>query len=91
MSILSGFLQVFAWSIIIVPVVTLIVGIILSHYLPLRRQVIGILLISFGSLGATVFSFSLYIALIRDRLPVTITFAVLLAIELATIISGVII
>ena len=90
MSMLNSLLQAFAWSIVIVPVATLIVGVPLSYFLPFHRKVIGILLIAFGSFGAAMFLISLYIAIAAGRLPVTIAFVALVAVELATMSSGII-
>jgi len=90
MSLLNGLLQSVAYSLIVVPTAILIIGIFLFYYKPAHRLTAGIILVALGSIGLSIFSFSLYFSLAMGRDTVIFVFTTLLAIEILTIITGIV-
>lgn len=88
MSLLDILLRILAYSIVVVPIAILIIGIILFFYKPIHRLTVGALLVAFGSLGLTIYSISFYIALTRGQ--GVLFFMAILAVEVMTIITGII-
>ena len=88
MALLDVLLQVFAWLVVAVPVAILIFGVMFYFLLPSHRKAIGIVLTTLGSFGLSVFSLVLYIAAVYGT--VKAIFVAMIAVELATLILGII-
>ena len=87
MSLLDTLLQIFAYSIVVVPVAVLVIGVFLFFYKPAYRLIAGSILIALGSLALLVFSFSFYISLMRGQ--GVVFFLALLIVEAMTITTGI--
>ena len=92
MTILDNLVQGFAWSIIIIPIAVLIVGLLASYFMPRYRKAAGITLITLGALGTILFALILFVGFIeglnRSLTSETYLFTGLLVIELATVLVG---
>ena len=83
-------LQMIAYSLIVVPVAILVIGIILFFYKPIHRLTVGVILVTFGSLGLIIVSGAFDISLsYMDGRGITVYMA-LIAVEIMTIIVGVV-
>ena len=90
LGLLDSLLQVFAWGIIVIPIAILVAGLALFYYKPRYRKTVGILLISLGSLGLAVYSFTFYFSIIASdtsSLAIAVT-STLLLVEISTLIAG---
>ena len=90
--LLDSLLQVFAWGIIIVPIAILVCGLALFYYKPRHRKSIGVILISLGSLGLAVYSFTFYFSIIASdtsTMAIAVT-STLLLVEISTLIAGIV-
>lgn len=88
MALLDTLVQIYAWLVVAVPVAILIFGVVFYFSLPSQRKVVGIVLTAFGSFGLALYSFVLYIAVVHVN--VHIIFVAMFAVEIATLILGVI-
>jgi|WetSurMetagenome_2_1015567.scaffolds.fasta_scaffold1370340_1 hypothetical protein len=92
MNPLDNLIQGFAWSIIVIPVLVLIIGSIASYFLPKHRKTIGISLLTLGALGTGLFALTLIIGIVeglsRSLTSETFLLTVLLVIELITLAVG---
>ena len=88
MALLNTLVQIFAWLVVAVPVAILIFGVVFYFSLPSQRQVVGIVLTTFGSFGLALYSFVLYFAVVH--FTVNIIFVAMFVVELATLILGII-
>ena len=91
-SLLDSLLQVFAWGIIIVPIAILVAGLALFYYKPRHRKTVGIILISLGSLGLAVYSFTFYFSIIASdtsTMAIAVT-STLLLVEISMLIVGIV-
>jgi hypothetical protein len=89
--LLDSLLQVFAWGIIIIPIAILVAGLALFYYKPRYRKTVGIILISLGSLGLAVYSFTFYFSIVASdtsTLAIGVTSTILL-VEISTLIVGI--
>ena len=87
MSLIDILLPIFVYSIFVVPIVILVIGVILYFYRARHRFTLGILLISLGSAGVPIYSIAFYISIImRSGLGI---FMWLVIIEVSTIVVGV--
>jgi hypothetical protein len=80
--------QIWAFLIVAVPIGILVVGVVLYFLFPYKRMVTGIILAVLGSFGLFIFSMVLYNEIIEFN--VKIIMILLVAIELITLILGII-
>ncbi len=71
------------------PVVLLIGGLGLSHFMPSKRRVIGIILVVIGGLGAAIFGIGFIMSIVRESAAAMIGLGSLFAVELVTLVVGV--
>ena len=88
LALLDTLVQIYAWLVVVVPIATLVFGIVFYFSLPSQRKAIGLVLITFGSFGLALFGIVLYIAAVHVNEP--IIFVAMFAVELATLILGII-
>lgn len=88
MSLLDAGLQIFAYSLIVVPVAILIIGVILFFYMPIHRQTVGIILVALGSFGLAINSVSFYIAVTVGS--TSMLYLALVLVEVMIIITGIV-
>jgi hypothetical protein len=88
-SLLNGSLRIFAYSMVVIPIVILALAIILYYYKPLHRLTVGIIATTFGSLGFVIFLSVLLISLYEWSGKVTILSITLVTIELLTLLIGI--
>ncbi len=74
---------------VIGPVVLLIGGLGLSHFMPAKRRVIGIILVLIGGLGAVIFGIAFIMSMVRESAAAMIGLGLLFAVELVTLVVGV--
>ena len=88
MSVPDILLRIFAYSIFVVPIAILVIGVILYFYRARHRFTLGILLISLGSVGVPIYSMAFYISIImQSGLGI---FMWLVIVEVSTIAIGII-
>ena len=66
-SFLDTFVVAGYYSVIFVPIISLILATVLYYYKPIHRLEVGIIALTFGVLGVTIYSFSLWIAIVKGR------------------------
>jgi hypothetical protein len=76
---------------VIGPVVLLAAGLGLSHFMPSKRRVIGIILVLIGGLGAVIFGIGFIMSIVQETVAAMIGLGLLFAVELVTLVVGVII
>jgi hypothetical protein len=65
MSLAEISLRTIAYSIVVIPIVIFVIGVILYRYRPIHRQTVGIILVALGSLGIPIFSLVFYLSLVK--------------------------
>jgi hypothetical protein len=88
MSLLDILLRIFVYFIFVAPIAILVIGVILYFYRARHRFTLGIILISLGSAGASIYSIAFYISIImQSGLGI---FMWLVIVEVSTIVIGII-
>jgi hypothetical protein len=77
--------------ILIAPLAILIAGLGLSHFMPSKNRLIGIVLLLVGVVGSFIFGIGFFAVMARESAAATIALGALLAVELATLAAGVVI
>jgi hypothetical protein len=77
--------------ILIAPLAILIAGLGLSHFMPSKNRVIGIVLLLVGVLGSLIFGVGFFAVMARESAAATISLGALFAVEIATLAAGVVI
>lgn len=75
---------------VIVPVIILFAGLGLTHFMPLKRRAISIILVVVGGLGTIFYGIGFIVTMARDSLAGSIGLGLMVAVELATLLAGII-